>query len=404
MSNSTLGRRKKILFFAEAVTLAHIARPAVLAGVLDEEEFEVVLARDPRYDSLFPDLTIRQQDLYSIPSAAFLDALARGAPLYSADILEKYVEEDLRLIDREKPDIVVGDFRLSLSISARLRDIPYVAIANAHWSPYARPHYVIPEHPMTRLLGVPMADALFRAIRPAAFAMHSLPLNRVRRRYGLSSLGMNLNRVYTDADRILYADVPQLIKMVRLPDSHRFIGPVLWSPEHHYPDWWGALDRQVPTIYLTLGSSGRSDLLPTVVDAIRDMPIQILVSTAGLARGFTPAPNLFIADFLPGDAASRKASLVICNGGSLTTYQALAHSKPVLGIAGNLDQHLNMGGVEQLGAGIRLRTDRLSPGRVRQAVQTLLEEQDYAQCAGVLQKQIGEFDAGSRFTEVLRSV
>jgi len=404
MSNSGPGGRKKILFFAEAVTLAHMARPAVLAGLLDEGEFEVVLARDPRYESLFPDLTIRQEDLMSIPSATFLEALARGKPLYSAEVLEKYVEDDLRLIDQEKPDVVVGDFRLSLSVSSRLRDVPYVAIANAYWSPYARPHYVIPEHPMTRLLWVPIADALFRAIRPAAFAMHSLPLNRVRRRHSLSFLGLNLNRVYTDADYVLYADVPQLATMAALPDSHRFIGPVLWSPEHRYPDWWGAMDGRLPTVYLTLGSSGRSDLLPTILDALRDMPVQTLVSTAGLAGGLAAAPNLFIADFLPGDAASRRASLVICNGGSLTTYQALAYGKPILGIAGNLDQHLNMGDIEQFGAGIRLRTDRLNPDGVRLAVQSLLKEQVYSHSAGLLQKQIGEFDAGSRFTEFLRSL
>ena len=49
--------------------------------------------------------------------------------------LDRYVEEDLRLIDSFRPDVVVGDFRVSLAISARKARIPYVNVTNAYWSP-----------------------------------------------------------------------------------------------------------------------------------------------------------------------------------------------------------------------------------------------------------------------------
>jgi UDP:flavonoid glycosyltransferase YjiC (YdhE family) len=168
MSFSSGLRGKKVLFFAEAVTLAHIARPAVLAGLADAAGFDVVLARDPRYSSLFPDLCYRQRDLYSISSADFLAALAKGAPLYSAAVLERYVEEDLRIIDSEAPDVVVGDFRLSLAVSARLRNIPYITISNAYWSPYAKLSYTIPEHPLTGVFGVTVAERLFKLARSSS--------------------------------------------------------------------------------------------------------------------------------------------------------------------------------------------------------------------------------------------
>ena len=47
-------------------------------------------------------------------------------------------ENDLALIKSYRPDLIVGDFRLSLSISARVAGIPYAAISSAHWSPYYR--------------------------------------------------------------------------------------------------------------------------------------------------------------------------------------------------------------------------------------------------------------------------
>ena len=43
-------RVKRVLFFAEAVTLAHVARPVALAKGLDRSRFEVFMACDSRYE------------------------------------------------------------------------------------------------------------------------------------------------------------------------------------------------------------------------------------------------------------------------------------------------------------------------------------------------------------------
>jgi UDP:flavonoid glycosyltransferase YjiC (YdhE family) len=77
--------------------------------------------------------------------------------------------------------------------------------------------------------------------------------------------------------------------------------------------------------------------------------------------------NVHIADYLPGEQAAQRSRLVICNGGSPTSQQALAAGVPVLGIAGNLDQYLNMAGVVRSGAGMLLRSDRLAEEALRSA-------------------------------------
>src|SRR5262249_35172548 len=133
----------------------------------------------------------------SIPGPQFLAALARGRPLYDAATLRSYVREDLEVLREVRPDLVVGDFRLSLGVSARLAGAPSAATRNAYWSPYARVRSPLPELPFVRWVGLPAARLLFRLARPAAFAVHARPLNRVRREYGLPSLGRDLRRVYT---------------------------------------------------------------------------------------------------------------------------------------------------------------------------------------------------------------
>jgi hypothetical protein len=48
--------RRRILFVGEAVTLAHIVRPVVLAQALDPAQYAITLACDDRYLKLFGEL------------------------------------------------------------------------------------------------------------------------------------------------------------------------------------------------------------------------------------------------------------------------------------------------------------------------------------------------------------
>ena len=52
--------------------------------------------------------------------------------------------------------------------------------------------------------------------------------------------------------------------------------------------------------------------------------------------------HVHVTDYLPGDIVARHSRLVVCNGGSPTSHQALLAGVPVLGIPDNLDQVLNM--------------------------------------------------------------
>ena len=391
-------QRKHILFIGEAVTLAHVVRPVVLAQSLDPQQYAVTLACDSRYHSLFAELPFELRPVRTIPSAQFTTALAKGSPVYDTDTLRSYVREDLELIEAVQPDLVVGDFRISLGVSSRVAGIPYFTITNAYWSPYSRLPFPLPEHPMNRLLGVTVAQVLFTLARPFVFAYHTVPLNRVRREYNLPSLGYDLREIYTHADQTLYADIPNLAPTAPLPPHHHWLGPILWSPAVELPEWWSALPEDRPVIYVTLGSSGEGDrLLPIVLQGLAGLPVTVIAATAGRSvPGQAPA-NAYISAFLPGTEAAARSALVICNGGSLTTQQALAAGVPVIGIAGNMDQHLNMLCLERAGAGVRLRAGQLTAERVRAAAERLLRDSGYREGAGRLMRRIQAWDTEKVF-------
>ena len=393
-----------ILLVAEAVTLAHFARIATLAMALDPSEYEVIVASDPRYMNLGKPFDCAFHPIRSIPSAEFAHSLARGKPLYSVETLTQYVEDDLALLDSVKPDLVVGDFRLSLAVSAPLRRIPYAAVVNAYWSPFADTAYPVPNLPMTRLLGVRLAQKLFDAVRPIAFAVHARPLNQVRRRYGLPSLGPDLGNAYTWGDYTLYADIPEMVPTRNLPAHHRYIGPVLWSTKTPLPDWWNSLPTNRPVIFLTLGSSGQAEILPMALTALSQLPVTVIVATAGkIALSDAPA-NAYITDYLPMDIAARRSCLVISNGGSLTVYQALSSGVPVIGLCFNMDQLLNMNRVERMGAGITLRSAQVTATDLVTAATTILNNPSYARVAQRTGQILLETDAGHRFRDIVAEI
>ena len=392
--------RRRILFIAEAATLAHITRPLVLANGLNPEKYEVHFASADRYSMIFGADRFKRWPLNSLATEKFLRRVARGKPIFEYSVIREYVADDLALFDKVKPDIVIGDLRLSLQISARIARIPYFSLVNAYWSPYARPNFVVPDHVLVRLFGARIADAGFKLLAPLIMAMHTLPMNRARYHFGLP-LVSQLQQVYTDADQVLYVDASELIPTFDLPSNHHYLGPVVWSPRTPLPDWWSRLDPNRPCVYVTLGSSGDTHTLPTILAALETEPVSVLVATAGRTGALSLPRNAFVADYLPGIDAAARSALVICNGGSPTTLQALVSGVPVIGIASNLDQYLNIDYVERAGAGRLLRAEALTVSGLNALCKLLLGDPMYKRSAATLQRQMTTYDPISRLEKFI---
>jgi UDP:flavonoid glycosyltransferase YjiC (YdhE family) len=400
----TTGRKRRVLFVAEAVTLAHVARCVTLARALDPDRYEVRLACDGRYDHLIGAVPFPRVNIRTIADRQFFTALSRGTPIYRPDDLDGYLAEELALIDSFRPDVVVGDFRLSLAVSARLAGVGFIAIANGYWSPYATIRPPVPDIAITRLLGVRAAQRLFDLGHPAVSAWHAKAFNQFRVRHGLPPSAPDVRHAYTDADLTLYADLAELVPVADLPAQHRFIGPVPWSPAVALPSWWDRLPVDRPLVYVTLGSSGRSTLLPLVLEALADLPVVVVAATAGRIAPTRVPDNAFVSELLPGDRVAQRASLVVCNGGSPTGYQALAAATPVIGICGNLDQYLNMALVERAGAGLLLRGGNASAPLIRQAVRRALRDEAMLTRATELGRAIARCQPMQDFLNAVESV
>jgi len=396
--------RRRVLFVAENVTLAQVVRLVTLAGALDPDRYDVHFACS-EFDSLiFESSPFTRWPIHTVPRWYVDRAIRSGRRIYDGRILKRYVREELDLLQQIRPHLVVGDFRQSLTVSAPVAGVPYANLINAYWSPNAsRDAFPLPDHPMVRLLGEPVAARHFRKALPWVFDHFARPVNALREEYGLPRIG-SLPEVLTAGDYTLFPDVPSLVPTRSTPPQHVYLGPVLWAPSVPPPDWWSALDSRQPTVYVTLGSSGRVDLLPTVVAALSELPITVLLATAGRSHLPSVGSNFRVADYLPGDAAARRSDLVISNGGSSTGYQALAEGKPVIGIPYNLDQYLAMQAIERYGAGVSLRSGSLTVEQLRAAVALVLSDARYPESARRLCVELQAYDASARFADFVDRV
>lgn len=157
-------KKPRILFFSEAVSLAHISRPAVLARALWKaglpEHF--VCVRNTFGPCRWWAPPLRCSRCIESPHRERFERIEAGRRPYEQATIDAYCEADRALIQSFKPDLVVSDFRLSLSISAALERVPQATITNAYWSPYStRRSCAAPDMQPMRLFGQRTVEYVF---------------------------------------------------------------------------------------------------------------------------------------------------------------------------------------------------------------------------------------------------
>ncbi|MEO1104233.1 MAG: nucleotide disphospho-sugar-binding domain-containing protein [Pseudomonadota bacterium] len=393
----------RILFIGEAVTLSHVVRPLALARAAAGAGHEVIYAVDERYNAIIGERPFRTIPLVSaFAPAETAHRLKYTAPVFDYAILDSYVQEDLRLLKLIQPDLVVGDMRQSLGISARLMGVPYAATVNAHWSPYGDFTMAPATHPLRGLMSPRSFEALFAQLFPIGSAVYTFPFNAVRAKYGFPVGPVDIRDLFTDGDYVLHPDIPLLTPTVGAPDTHRFLGPIIWTAQTPIPDWWDQVPSDKPVVAVNLGSSGEPDLLDDVVAGLRAHDVTVILATAGRRQMAAAPPALFTADYLPADAVAARADLVVCSGGCMPVHPILAAGKPILSLPSNLDQLITARMYTRLGIGEHIEEERtVSPGTVRTLTSRILRDPRYTEAAVSAGAALSQLDAGTEFLRFL---
>ena len=394
--------KKKVVFFCESVTLAHVARSRLIADHIDSKKYDVVFYCDDYYDHLFSSPAYEIKPLHSTPPQKFIEWNLKSQPIWGRARINEYLERDAEILDLEKPDVVIGDMRHTLQISAKKRAIPYINIINGYWSSSRDITLPIPDVLVRRLLGTNLAQRVFEMIKPIVMIPHVTPFKKIRERHGLPPLNRyTLPDIFCECDYIAYLDLPEIVDMDANSKDKWAIGPILWSPEIETPTWWENIPTNKPIVYVNLGSSGDSSLLPKLVERLVKHDITLIVGTADKHLTLSEHDNLYQDTFIPGDKACQIADVCISNGGSPTAMQALASAVYSIGICFNIDQLVNMHTLRKSGLGEYFYPTVAELAKIERAcIQAIENKKDLSHQAAIINNNL-PYD---KFNKMLQSV
>jgi UDP:flavonoid glycosyltransferase YjiC (YdhE family) len=394
--------KTKVLFIGEDVSLAHVSRPLQLAGALNSDQYEIHFASSAQRAQLVEAAGYRFHPIPVLSNELFKERLRLGRPVLCEEYLTTAIAADLDLFKRIRPHAVVGDFRLSLAISAPLAGVPYFSLTNAHWSPNTALRMNVPDLPVTRILGRAFCGLVFRAFGAQMLKPHLRAFNRLCLLHGMPP-AKTLHEIYTRADRVFFMDLPEVAPISSAAANEEYLGPLVWSPTIPESEWLRRLPTDRPLIYATLGTSGYDRTLKTLAKGLAGLPVAAALATVGAELPQLPE-NIFSAPYLPGIPLLKRAALAVCNGGSAGAYQALSQGVPLVCVPANADQHYTTAGLSALGVAERIPSEQFTAGRLRAVVLSMLKNETYRQKAGALAHRIAAEDPRPKFATRLAAL
>lgn len=210
------------------------------------------------------------------------------------------------------------------------------------------------------------------------------------------------------ADLTIVNDLPDYYYRARLPKNVVFSGPVFCRSENDEP-----VDPQIRNIFgtssakrrifCTLGSSGTKEQLLEIVkiftfgegrswNGVILSPIAVCpIEEARRVLG--ESQNVYVTDkFVPAEKVNAMADIVICHGGQGTLQTALHSGTPLVGVAAQAEQFLNLYNVVSQGAGIRISMTDWNAQNIQEAVHRIIANVNFKRSAMRLKERMESID------------
>ena len=149
------------------------------------------------------------------------------------------------------------------------------------------------------------------------------------------------------------------------------------------------LDAGEPPIVFTLGSTAVAhpgNFYPASLEAVHRLGKRaVLIGADDLPTG---SPQVLAIRYAPYSMIFPRASVIVHQGGSGTTGQALRAGRPMLFVPFGWDQPDNAARVNRLGAGLTIARRKYSPDTAYESLKRLLSEAHFAENAAAVGREL----------------
>jgi UDP:flavonoid glycosyltransferase YjiC (YdhE family) len=180
------------------------------------------------------------------------------------------------------------------------------------------------------------------------------------------------------------------------------------GPGELLPPWMEGR-REVPLVYMTLGTNTNSDLsmFRSVIDGLSGMDLDLLITVGfgGDRTSIGPLPgNVHVERYVPQSLLLPHCSAVICHGGAGTTLGSLALGLPLLILPQGADQYVIGDLVLAAGAGLVLTPPEVNPSTLEANLVALLEDSRHRAGARRLQREIASMPGPEEAVPLIEEV
>jgi UDP:flavonoid glycosyltransferase YjiC (YdhE family) len=367
----------RFVLSAAGNTLSHLAKCLAVREALAGRGHEVHLVTTAGRSPFLRALEIPHEVL---PEPGDVDrAPAPTLAWFRAPRFEACVRAEVELLRRVRPDRVLGVFRFTGALSARIAGVPYDALVCGCMTPACDETLgFAPGAPGERVQAEAIAFFRRAGADRAAPALRRLGLEPVEDAWALLV-----------GDRTFLWDIPEFQPLRPFPGIAH-VGPIRWDG---WPVDAGAAERLAalrdPVAVVSFGTGGpHGPVAARLAELLQDLGFSVALAAGSREHPEWPAagPRFAAFDFLPVDRALERAAVIACHGGQGIAFEGLRRGLPLLVVPFQPEQSQNGRCLERLGCGIRLvEPPPFLPGAER------AEDLFLARPAAELARRIGAF-------------
>jgi UDP:flavonoid glycosyltransferase YjiC (YdhE family) len=339
----------KLLLAAQTNSLSHLAKCLAIRQGLLVQGHEVVLAAGQRHLQF-----LQQQDISFTYLPSLNDGGGDGFPsidwFMRPQKIRKILAAELELLQQVQPQRVLGVFRFTLKAAAQLAGIPYDSLICGCMLPEM-------EEGMGYLPGETGAERE-HDFMTLFFRYAGARISQVLRTYGLAAIEDARNMLC--GERTFLWDFPEFMPLPSRPGRYH-VGPISWydwPDQSHNTDIANHVDQDGPLAIMTFGTSVSS--LPVarrIAQVLLGLGFKVILAAGGqpeLLQAVDWGPRVLVCSFAPMSDLLPMASLLVCHGGQMTLFDALAQEVPTVVMPFQPEQAHNGVCLERLGCGRRL--------------------------------------------------
>ena len=340
-------------------------------------------------------------------------------------LAKQLIDGEVSAYKELEPDVVLFGFWPMAGLSYRMMrkkilGICYVPVPCTTES-YLSVIPDIPEHVAFFSLFSPTIRRLLLRYVPLFIRRRVPPLRQPNILWAASQVGWKGKIVnifdMLKADLTVVNDLPDFYLQSALPKSVTITGPLFCtlnkdeSIDPQIQKVFNPQNRNVK-IFCTMGSSGTKEHLLEAVKAftygeglnwngVIISPMSVCpIEEARILLG--TRDGVHITDsFIPAQKVNALADIVICHGGQGTLQTALHSGTPLVGVALQAEQFLNLYNIESHGAGIRIPMSKWKAKNIQEAVHKIMTDREFSRAAIRLKERMESMDGRKNSAEVI---